>query len=57
MQKIQGAHVLMNLPAFSVNFLPSFNGFLKDILVVAPQKEAEFPVWVYSYLFVKVFFL
>ncbi|TKR61566.1 hypothetical protein L596_028660 [Steinernema carpocapsae] len=44
-ERANEAHVLMNLPALAVTFLPSFKGFLK----VKP----EFPIIVHCHLFAK----
>ncbi|KAK5977937.1 tRNA (guanine(37)-N1)-methyltransferase [Trichostrongylus colubriformis] len=46
-----GAHVMLNLPGYAVNFLPSFRGALANHL--RGETIAPFPVKVYCYLFAK----
>ncbi|KAJ1352795.1 hypothetical protein KIN20_009218 [Parelaphostrongylus tenuis] len=45
------ANILMNLPAYAINFLPSFKGLLSKH--VSSELSLVFPVKVYCYLFVK----
>lgn len=47
-----GAHVMMNLPGYAVNFLPAFRGMLARH--VSAEITPKFPVKVYCYLFAKV---
>ncbi|PIO67786.1 Met-10+ like-protein [Teladorsagia circumcincta] len=46
-----GAHVMLNLPGYAVNFLPSFRGVLAQIF--SADALCTFPVKVYCYLFAK----
>lgn len=46
-----GAHVMMNLPGYAVNFLPAFRGMLARH--VSAEITPKFPVKVYCYLFAK----
>ncbi len=46
----QEFYALMNLPAFALNFLPSFVGLLDQSLAAAAH---NFSLWVYCYTFVK----
>ncbi|CAI4223459.1 unnamed protein product [Auanema sp. JU1783] len=48
-----GAHILMNLPAFAINFLPAFKGILHGKLEDSDIPEEMFPITIYCYLFVK----
>ncbi|CAD6198397.1 unnamed protein product [Caenorhabditis auriculariae] len=47
-----GVHVIMNLPAFAINFLPAFRGILRDRLDRVPE-ERRCSWTVYCYLFAK----
>ncbi|KAK6048153.1 Met-10+ like-protein, partial [Cooperia oncophora] len=44
-----GAHVMLNLPGFAVNFLPSFRGMLTEHFPA--EFSSTLPVKVYCYLF------
>ncbi|KAK6044145.1 Met-10+ like-protein [Cooperia oncophora] len=46
-----GAHVMLNLPGFAVNFLPSFRGMLTEHFPA--EFSSTLPVKVYCYLFAK----
>ncbi|PIO64359.1 Met-10+ like-protein [Teladorsagia circumcincta] len=46
-----GAHVMLNLPGYAVNFLPSFRGVLAQHF--SADAPCTFPVKVYCYLFAK----
>ncbi|CAJ0586424.1 unnamed protein product, partial [Mesorhabditis spiculigera] len=45
-----GAHIVMNLPGYAVNFLPAFRGLLHGRF---SEDELPFPITVYCYLFIK----
>ncbi|ETN86501.1 hypothetical protein NECAME_16294 [Necator americanus] len=50
-EKPSGVHVMMNLPAYAVNFLPAFRGMLSNH--DGGETAPNFPVKAYCYLFAK----